>query len=877
MKANSQFYGFLKNFLLISVSCLIAVSHLRAQSAICVSTIGDDINNGSAASPYRNIQTALDNASSGDTIKVASGTYSESLTTKVSVVLLGGYNESFSESERDIFQNKTIIEGVSANMYTDYKGSTTDGFIFTCNSSVTDDALRVAANSYVSHNIVQGLISNAGNSPIDITGGAVVINNIFKGGWFGMRISSGTGIPVIRNNIVTGSTFGVYTLAYGDSVRTYNDVYGNTMNYSGTTSTPGTGDISKNFLFKNKDDNDYRILENSPCRDAGDPTDQPGDEPSPYNTRIDIGAYGGTKYSPYLPPIPDPPVLKVPANNSTELPRNPVLKWNKIEEVGTYHVQVSGDQAFTTEIIYDTASITDTLIQISGLSLNTTYYWRVNASVTLGTSNWSEVFSFTTMPVPQTPTIQASNIIFSDITKNSVQVQWTKGNGIYSIVFINRETEGIPEPVDYTTYLASSNFGTGSQIGTSGWYCVYLGTDSVVTITSLAAMTDHKVMVITLNGNEGDEKYLTETADNNPSTFTTLCDYNFYSNNPLITLYHKSPDVYDIEISFSHSCGSETRTFEDISTSSGSFYLNYPYPNSGYLEGSLSPNGNSFTGTYNISFAVLNPITGPVPCGTKSGNWFAGAAVPMPSQPSDITGNTVVCEGIDENFSVTDESGVRYIWTASGGTVTGSGSSVTVTWDTAGAQILTVTPSNNCKTGPGRNIEVQVITVPSQPSDIAGNSTVCLGVPETYSITGDSGVIYNWTASGGTVTGSDTSVSVTWDMAGTQTLTVGPSNDCGNGESRILELTVNDCSASAEDLNKYDFIFNPNPVEDKLYFKGIEYEVNTVTILSTDGKILKQITEKGIEQIDVSDLQSGVYIITVVNSKSSISKKLIIQ
>ena len=75
------------------VLSIVVIIQLNAQATglICVSTNGNDANDGTAGSPLLNVQTALDMASTGDTIKVAFGTYNEELITKVSIILLGGY------------------------------------------------------------------------------------------------------------------------------------------------------------------------------------------------------------------------------------------------------------------------------------------------------------------------------------------------------------------------------------------------------------------------------------------------------------------------------------------------------------------------------------------------------------------------------------------------------------------------------------------------------------------------------------------------------------------------------------------------------------------------------------------------------------------
>ena len=271
----------------------------------------------------------------------------------------------------------------------------------------------------------------------------------------------------------------------------------------------------------------------------------------------------------------------------------------------------------------------------SGLVNGPKYYWRVNASNAGGTSGWSETWNFTTVSGTTPPGVQASNLTVTDITGYSATVKWIKGNGSKSIVFAKQGDVGQPEPADNTTYNANSVFGTGSQAGSSGWYCVYLGNDTTVTITDLSSRTTYKVMAISLNGNAGDEKYLRQTAAGNPVTFTTTCDFDYYGTNPEVHLYHKNSTTYDVEITNSHSCGTTTFKFQNIALAGKSFNINVnSYPNSGTMQGTLSADGNSFSGTYNINYAYLHPIYGyAVSCGSKSGSWTASRKSASPVIP----------------------------------------------------------------------------------------------------------------------------------------------------------------------------------------------------------------------------------------------------
>jgi len=116
--------------------------------------------------------------------------------------------------------------------------------------------------------------------------------------------------------------------------------------------------------------------------------------------------------------------------------------------------------------------------------------------------------------------VQASDILFSDIQETQMNIGWTNGNGTKRAVFVKAGT-GTTSPSNNTTYAASSAFGSGTQIGSTGWYCVYNGTGNSVTLIGLVLGTQYTVQVFEYNGNALAEKYNITTAIDNPKSQTT--------------------------------------------------------------------------------------------------------------------------------------------------------------------------------------------------------------------------------------------------------------------------------------------------------------------------------------------------------------------
>ncbi len=124
---------------------------------------------------------------------------------------------------------------------------------------------------------------------------------------------------------------------------------------------------------------------------------------------------------------PPPPTLSSPADNATNISLQPTLSWDSSSSADSYTLQVSTNSSFTS-YVYNQSGLTNTSQQISGLSNSTWYYWKVNATNSYGTSDWSSHWWFATESVhcPGIPTI-----IYAGKTYNTVQIGnqcWLKEN-----------------------------------------------------------------------------------------------------------------------------------------------------------------------------------------------------------------------------------------------------------------------------------------------------------------------------------------------------------------------------------------------------------------------------------------------------------------
>ncbi len=99
-----------------------------------------------------------------------------------------------------------------------------------------------------------------------------------------------------------------------------------------------------------------------------------------------------------VPGIPAPPVLISPAKGETAAALNPTLNWQASNGASSYWLQFSTKPSLSTDTNIIDHSIAGTSNPLTGLNNSTTYYWRVNASNTQGTSDWSDISTFITQP-----------------------------------------------------------------------------------------------------------------------------------------------------------------------------------------------------------------------------------------------------------------------------------------------------------------------------------------------------------------------------------------------------------------------------------------------------------------------------------------------
>lgn len=283
---------------------------------------------GSISNPFTTISDAVYVALYGDVIIVLPGAYNEVIEMKDGVSIIGSGAES---SQIIGKEGKYIIKGSN--------DATLQGFTIIKRGSDYGNAIYCEGSSpTVTENVIMnyGEVINSGHAIHCYKASPIITKNYISSFYMGVKCVENSS-PVIRNNIITAFLTGVFMYDKCDPIIinntilidkfvaidislwshpeirnniivgldtlttsgiegedmsyatiSYNDIWNTNLDYSWVT--PGVGDISADPLFMNMDKGDYRLQENSPCIDAGDPDSQYNDIDG---SRNDMGAFGG--------------------------------------------------------------------------------------------------------------------------------------------------------------------------------------------------------------------------------------------------------------------------------------------------------------------------------------------------------------------------------------------------------------------------------------------------------------------------------------------------------------------------------------------------------------------------------------------------------
>ncbi len=156
----------------------------------------------------------------------------------------------------------------------------------------------------------------------------------------------------------------------------------------------------------------------------------------------------------------------------------------------------------------------------------------------------------------ETPFRNTLNIATTPSTTSCALTFSERGVGNKVAVFIKSGTYESPVTADGATYTANPIYGSGTQLGSSGWYCIYNDVGQAFTVTGLTNGNTYQVQAIEYNGVAGAEMYIGASAvTGNPVSFTAgvVLPVNFIN----VSAYRKTNTVQvnwkvDNEINIHH-------------------------------------------------------------------------------------------------------------------------------------------------------------------------------------------------------------------------------------------------------------------------------------------------------------------------------------
>jgi hypothetical protein len=254
-----------------------------------------------------------------------------------------------------------------------------------------------------------------------------------------------------------------------------------------------------------------------------------------------------------------------------------------------------------------------------------------------------------------------------------------------------------------------------------------------------------------------------------------------------VTVYNTVPSKPDSISGNAFVCPGSTQTYS-VAPVSGATSYSWTLP--GGWSGTSTT--NTITTTVGNSGGLISVLANGV-CGKSPAQYLFVTVNPVPAQPGSISGDTTVCVGSVQTYSVAPVTGATsYTWSLPGGwTGTSTTNTINLTVGSNGG-VIVVTADNICGSSNPQYLLVSVVnSPPSQPGIISGNTNVCVGSLQTYSVAPVSGATsYTWTLpSGWSGTSSTNTINVAVGNNGGAIL-VAANGACGNSPAQTINVTV---------------------------------------------------------------------------------------
>ncbi len=330
-------------------------------------------------------------------------------------------------------------------------------------------------------------------------------------------------------------------------------------------------------------------------------------------------------------------------------------------------------------------------------------------------------------------------------------------------------------------------------------------------------------------------------------------------------------------------CGGTTQNFS-IAAVNGATGYNWTVPAGAVINSGQGTTAISVTFPANYTTGSVSVLATSI-CGNSGLRTTTVGSVP--AIPASVIGQaTNLCGGGSYTYTVPAAAGaISYNWTAPAGCtiVNNTGTSITINYPSnfvSGSLCYSVT--NACGTGGARCNSVSA--KPATPASISGSASVCAGQQNiVYSTPQVNAYTYTWTLPAGCtiVSGQGTNtITVNWGNA-TGYIYVKANNACGSSSNLAKVISVIPCANSPEsntsligkDLSLEVF---PNPNSGNFIIRA-PFSGDFV-IQNEMGQIIRtfKLNEDNSQQVQISDLSTGLYFVIGVNDGVFIHEKILV-
>ncbi len=290
------------------------------------------------------------------------------------------------------------------------------------------------------------------------------------------------------------------------------------------------------------------------------------------------------------------PVPFSPKNNEIVNEDEPVkFTWGTKGIVKTYHLQVASDSTFD-NIVADYPNLISTSAALGSVNDNSVYYWRINSTNSAGTSDWSNIFRFSTSsPFIKILKPNGGETVYTDST---YVIRWqTDVDDTVRILLIDNSNNTVTVIKDSVFSATNAlNWNISSQLMKNDNYKIQIESISNPALSSESSNT------FTIKSG-------LSAVNNSTSTIKDFTLQQNYPNpfNPSTVIKYSLPEVSRVKITIFNLIGQKIATLVNTDEQQGNYEVswNAEHESSGIYFYSIHATGNSGKSFYAVKKMML--------------------------------------------------------------------------------------------------------------------------------------------------------------------------------------------------------------------------------------------------------------------------------